>query len=263
MLRDLAESRTAAPARPPPEEGILAGTLAPALRVTAVTLVLTGIVYPLAVTGVAKVLFPRSAGGSLVTDERGSVVGSELLAQGFERAAYFQPRPSAAGQGWDAQASGGSNLGPTSRELREQAAARLDALARANPEAEGVPPVELVTASASGLDPHLSPAAARWQAPRVAAARGVAVDRVRAVVEEHVEDRDLGLLGEPRVNVLLLNLALDRRFGAPPAITAPDRSPAPRRRRGSRASGRAETLLDGGALARVHSTHTVRSRNSK
>jgi K+-transporting ATPase ATPase C chain len=221
MLRDLAESRVAEPARPPPEEGMLGATVGPALRVTAVTLALTGIVYPLALTGAAKVLFPREAGGSFVADERGRVVGSELLAQGFEDPAYLRPRPSAAGQGWDAQASSGSNLGPTSRKLQEQAAARLDALVSANPDAPGSPPVELVTASGSGLDPHLSPAAALWQAPRVAKARGVAVERVRAVVEEQVEGRDLGLLGEPRVNVLLLNLALDRRFGAPPARARP------------------------------------------
>jgi K+-transporting ATPase ATPase C chain len=213
MLRNVAESLDAEPV-PPREEGMLKGTLGPALRVTLVTLLLTGVAYPLVVTGVARVLFPRAAGGSFVTDERGSVVGSELLGQRFENAAYFQPRPSAAGQGWDAQASGGSNLGPTSRKLQEQAAARLDALAKANPDGPGAPPVELVTASASGLDPHLSPAAALWQAPRVARARGVALERVRSLVEEQVEGRDLGVLGEPRVNVLLLNLALDRRFGA-------------------------------------------------
>jgi K+-transporting ATPase ATPase C chain len=184
--------------------------------VTLVTLVLTGIAYPLAVTGIARALFPRQAGGSFVADGRGRVVGSELLAQGFDGPAWFQPRPSAAGRGYDAQASSGSNLGPTSRRLQEQAAARLEALRSANPDAPGAPPVELVTASASGLDPHLSPAAALWQAPRVARARGVAPARVRALVEEHLQRRDLGLLGEPRVNVLLLNLALDRRLGGDP-----------------------------------------------
>jgi K+-transporting ATPase ATPase C chain len=127
--------------------------------------------------------------------------------------------------------SGGSNLGPTSKKLRDQAADRLAALAKANPDALGAPAVELVTASGSGLDPHLSPAAALWQAPRVARARGVAADRVKALVEENVEGRDLGILGEPRVNVLLLNLALDRRFGAAPAApgTAAARAPSPPR----------------------------------
>jgi K+-transporting ATPase ATPase C chain len=192
--------------------------LVPAVGTTLVTLVLTGLAYPLVLTGLARVLFPARAQGSFVRDEAGTVVGSELLAQPFARAPYFQPRPSAAGdKGWDPTSSGGSNLGPTSRKLRETAAARLEALVTQNPDAKGPPPVELVTASGSGLDPHLSPAAALWQAPRVAKARGIALERVRAIVEDNVEGRDLGVLGEPRVNVLLLNLALDRRFGAPPA----------------------------------------------
>jgi len=190
--------------------------LLPALRVAAVTLVITGLLYPLLMTGLAQAIFPRRANGSLVTDASGNVVGSELLAQAFQRAGYFHPRPSAAGkEGYDPRASAGSNLGPTSKVLREQAAARLAALLEENPEAGGPPPVELVTASASGLDAHLSPAAARWQAARVARARGIAPERVNALVEETTEDRDLGLLGEPRVNVLALNLALDARFGAP------------------------------------------------
>jgi K+-transporting ATPase ATPase C chain len=190
--------------------------LLPALRATLVTLVLTGLAYPLLVTGVAQVLFPRRASGSLVKDEAGRVVGSELLGQGFQSPAYFQPRPSAAGEkGWDPMASGGSNLGPTSKKLRDRAAAAAADLQRQNPDAPGAVPVELLTASASGLDPHLSPAAALWQVPRVARARGVAEARVRSVVEESIEGRDLGLLGEPRVNVLLLNLALDQRLGAP------------------------------------------------
>ncbi len=219
-MRNVAEIRTPtpAPAPAPRERGMLAGVFGPALRVAFVTLLLTGIVYPFVVTGIAKVLFPRRAEGSLVTDERGRVVGSELLAQASANAGYFRPRPSAAGDaGYDPMASGGSNLGPTSRKLRDQAADRLAALRKANPDAPGAPPVELVTASGSGLDPHLSPAAALWQVPRVAKARGVSPERVRALVEENVEGRDLGALGEPRVNVLLLNLALDRRFGAAPA----------------------------------------------
>ena len=169
-------------------------------------------------TGVAQGLFHRQAEGSLVVDGAGNVVGSELLAQGFSTAGYFQPRPSAAGEkGYDPLASSGSNLGPTSKKLRQQAAAALDRLRSENPAAQGRVPVELVTTSGSGLDPHLSPAAALWQAPRVARARDVSLDRVRALVEENVEGRELGVLGEPRVNVLQLNLAVDRRFGIPGA----------------------------------------------
>src|SRR6202521_5793825 len=189
--------------------------LMPALRATVVTLVLTGLAYPLLMTGLAQGLFHRKAEGSFVTDAAGKVVGSELLAQGFSKAGYFQPRPSAAGEkGYDPLASGGSNLGPTSKKLRDQAAAALEKLQKENPDAPRAVPVELVTASGSGLDPHLSPAAALWQAPRIAQARGVSLARVRALVDEYAEGRDLGILGEPRVNVLQLNLALDRRFGA-------------------------------------------------
>jgi potassium-transporting ATPase KdpC subunit len=191
--------------------------LLPALRVTAVTLALTGLAYPLAVTGLAWLLFPRRAEGSLVADLSGRVVGSELLAQPFAGAAYFQPRPSAAGdKGYDPTSSGGSNLGPTSKKLRDQAARLAERLAKENPDAPGPVPVELVTASGSGLDPHLSPAAASWQVPRVARARQVSPERVRALVQDLTEGRDLWILGEPRVNVLLLDLSLDRHFGAPP-----------------------------------------------
>ena len=193
----------------------------PALRATVLTLVLTGIAYPLLVTGLARLLFPSRAGGSLVNDEAGRVVGSELLAQGFSGAGYFQPRPSAAGEkGYDPMASGGSNLAPTSKKLQDGAAAALKKLSEENPDASGPPPVALVTASGSGLDPDLSPAAALWQVPRVARARGVPEERVRQALLDRVEGRDLGVLGEPRVNVLLLNLALDRRLGAPLAPTA-------------------------------------------
>jgi K+-transporting ATPase ATPase C chain len=190
----------------------------PAIRVTVVTLVLTGLCYPLVMTAVAQGLFHRKANGSFVTDDAGQVVGSELLAQAFSSPRYFQPRPSAAGEkGYDPQSSSGSNLGVTSKKLQDTAATRLETLQKENPDAQGPAPVELVTASGSGLDPHLSPAGALWQAPRVAKARGVSLDRVRALVDEYIEGRVLGVLGEPRVNVLQLNLALDRRFGAAPA----------------------------------------------
>jgi potassium-transporting ATPase KdpC subunit len=184
-----------------------------ALRMTVVTLVLTGIAYPLAITGLAQVLFPHRANGSLITQE-GRVIGSELIGQGFKSPGYFQPRPSAAGaDGYDAANSAGSNLGPTSQKLRDRVAADVTRLKSENPKAPGAVPIELVTTSASGFDPDLSPGAASWQVPRVAAARGVAEGEVQAAVEARTEARTLGFLGEPRVNVLLLNLDLDRRFG--------------------------------------------------
>jgi len=190
-----------------------------ALRATAVTLVLTGLLYPLLTTGFANVLFPARAQGSFVADERGTVVGSELIGQPFRGAAYLQPRPSAAGEkGWDAAGSSGSNLGPTSKALRDRAAKDLDRLVRDNPGAPGPVPAELVSASASGLDPHLSPEGALWQVPRIARARGVSEERVRSLVGAYLEGRDLFVLGEPRVNVLLVNLAFDRTFGRPPRM---------------------------------------------
>ena len=197
-------------------------TMTIAIRTTIVTIVLTGLVYPFVMTGIAQVLFPWRANGSLVTDEKGEVVGSELIAQGFANPAYFQPRPSAAGEkGYDATSSGGSNLGPTSKKLQDRIKEDLKRLKEENPDAAGPVPADLVTASGSGLDPHISPQGALWQVPRIAKARGVSPERVRAVVEANVEGRTFGILGEPRINVLLVNLGLDRQFGRPAPVPAP------------------------------------------
>jgi K+-transporting ATPase ATPase C chain len=192
-------------------------TLQISLRTTVVTLVLTGILYPYAITGVAQILFPFRANGSLLTDGQGNVIGSELIAQQFENPAYFQPRPSAAGQnGYDGVSSSGSNLGPTSKKLRDRVDKNLKRLREQNPEPPGAIPIELVTASASGLDPDLPPDGARWQVPRIARARHVAPQRIEEILDANVQKREFGFVGEPRVNVLLLNLALDRALGRPP-----------------------------------------------
>jgi K+-transporting ATPase ATPase C chain len=183
------------------------------LRVAFVMLVLlslvTGIAYPLVVTAAARVAFPNRADGSLI-EEGGVVRGSVWIGQAFDDPRYFWGRPSATAPApYNAAASSGSNLGPTNPVLSAAIRSRVEAL-RAQPGGEAPIPVDLVTASGSGLDPHVSPAAARFQIPRVAAARGLAVARVASLVEAHVEGRTFGLLGEPRVNVLLLNLALER-----------------------------------------------------
>lgn len=180
-----------------------------ALRAIAVFTVLVGVAYPLAVTGIAQVAFDDRADGSLVVRD-GVVVGSSLIGQTAEGRSWFHPRPSAAGDGYDAMASGASNLGPTNRELLDTVAARVQEYRAQNGLADDeLVPVDAVTASASGLDPHISPANARLQAGRVAAARGLALGEVLRLVEEHTDGRSLGFLGEPGVNVVQLNLALD------------------------------------------------------
>ena len=185
----------------------LARHLVPAILVTAVLTLLLGVVYPLAVTGLAQLLFPDQAGGSLLRRD-GKVVGSRLIGQPFSGRGYFHSRPSAAGAGYDPLASGGTNLGPTSRKLLAEQVGPAAAAARA--ERPGAPvPVDLVTASGSGLDPHLTPAAAEFQVPRVGRERGMPEEVVRQLVERHTEGRQWGALGEPRVNVLELNLDLD------------------------------------------------------
>jgi K+-transporting ATPase ATPase C chain len=186
-----------------------------ALRVMFVLTILTGLAYPVLVTVVAQALFPAKAHGSLVLDD-GRVVGSALIGQNFTRPDYFHPRPSAAGAGgYDATASAGSNLGPTSRELVDRVRASIARYRQENAGYEGPVPADAVTASASGLDPDISPANAQIQAGRVARVRGVPLSRMMALVRGRIEPSWLGFIGEPRVNVLELNLDLDREFGRP------------------------------------------------
>ena len=172
---------------------------------------LTGLGYPLLLTGIAHVLFPHQANGSLIEDDRGRAVGSELIGQPFASAGYFFGRPSATTPAaYNARASSGSNLGPLNPALADLVAARVKALREADAGRAGKVPVDLVTTSGSGLDPHITPAAAHYQVPRVAHERHATAEAIRKLVEDHTEGRTLGLLGEPRVNVLLLNRALER-----------------------------------------------------
>ncbi len=182
----------------------------PALTLFVLLSVITGIVYPVAVTGIAKVLFPDAAEGSLIV-ENGKPVGSRLIGQNFTDPKYFWGRPSATGpMPYNAGASSGSNQGPLNPALQDAVKARIDALKASDPTQTAPIPVDLVTASGSGLDPEISPAAARWQAPRIARIRGLSEAAVNTLIDTHTEGRQFGLLGEPRVNVLTLNLALDR-----------------------------------------------------
>jgi potassium-transporting ATPase KdpC subunit len=184
----------------------------PGLRMTLWLTVLTGLIYPGLVTALSQLMFPRQANGSLI-EKDGHVAGSSLIGQNFTRSEYFQGRPSAAGSdGYDATASGGSNLGPTSQKLIDRTKASVEKFRKENPDFAGPLPADLLTASASGLDPHVSPASAGAQIGRVAKARGVPADQIEPVVAQFIEGRDLGFLGEPRVNVLQLNMALDEKY---------------------------------------------------
>jgi K+-transporting ATPase ATPase C chain len=182
-----------------------------AVLMTIATTILLGIIYPLVVTGLAQLIFPKQANGQLIQKD-GKTVGSSIIAQGFSSPGYFHPRPSFAGNGYDPTNSNGSQLGPTNQKLIDRVKGDVSTAHAENP-SEPVP-IDLVTGSASGLDPHITPATAEFQLPRVAKERGTTVEKLRALVQKHTEDRQFGFLGEPRVNVLELNLELDERFPA-------------------------------------------------
>ncbi len=192
------------PVPPPPPSHSVWGT---SIRFTIITTILVGLGYPLFVTAIAGVMFPHKAAGSLILKD-GQVIGSELLAQSFTSDRYFHPRPSAAGNGYDATSSGGSNLAQSNAKLVQRIQGDIDKLSAENP---GKPvPIDMVTTSGSGLDPDITPDNADFQAPRVAKARGLTEAQIRQLIQEHTTGRDFGFLGEPRINVLDLNLALDK-----------------------------------------------------
>ncbi|HEY0613690.1 MAG TPA: potassium-transporting ATPase subunit KdpC [Candidatus Elarobacter sp.] len=176
---------------------------------TIVSVMVLGLVYPVAIWGAGTLLFHHQAQGSLVYDENGKLIGSELVGQRWTAPRYFHGRPSAAGAGYDPTSTGGTNLGPASKKLLDTTKRTLDALRKANPHATGPVPMDLVTSSASGIDPDVSPAGAYYQAPRVAEARRIPLGRVRSLIDAHVVSRQFGVLGEPHVNVFELNRALD------------------------------------------------------
>ncbi|MFZ0868207.1 MAG: potassium-transporting ATPase subunit KdpC [Candidatus Sulfotelmatobacter sp.] len=186
-----------------------------AVLMTVVTTILFGLLFPLVITGMAQVLFPKQANGELVT-RNGKMVGSRLIGQSFSSPGYFHSRPSSAGTGYDATSSGGSNLGPTNQSLIARVRGDADRLQKENPETEI--PMDLLTTSGSGLDPDISPEAAEFQVPRISRERGLSEDVVREAVRQHTESRQFGFLGEPRVNVLELNLTLDE-ISPKPAVT--------------------------------------------
>jgi len=182
--------------------------LAPALVFTIVSVIAFGIIYPIVMTLIAEAIFPAQAGGAYVY-KNGTAVGSDIVGQLWAKPQYFHGRPSAAGNGYDPTSTGGTNLAPTSKKLIDATKATIAALRKENPDATGPIPMDLVTSSASGIDPDISPQAAYYQAPRVAKARSMTVSAVESIVAANVQPRELGFLGEPRVNVLALNLALD------------------------------------------------------
>jgi len=190
----------------------------PAIVSTLLFTLLLGLGYPLAITGIAQLAFPHQAGGSLVTDAKGQVIGSELLAQAFAADQYLHPRPSAAGNGYDPTSSGGSNLGPLNPALATRIAGDAAALRKSTGHLEI--PDDAITTSASGLDPDISPAYALLQADRIAKARGASVDAVRALISQHIQGQFLGFIGQPHVNVLMTNVALDAAFPKGPSKAA-------------------------------------------
>ena len=194
---------------------MLKNQLRPAILLTLLLCLMTGVVYPGVMTGIAQVLFPHQANGSLITGPNGQVIGSELIGQPFARAEYFHPRPSAAGNGYDDTLSAGTNKGPTDLKLADTLVVQaVDSEVMLDGASRGHVPADLATRSGSGLDPHISPASAFLQIARVARVRGVDSSAVRALVERHVEGRQFGFFGDPRVNVLLLNIDLDRTFSS-------------------------------------------------